>query len=97
MTATIVLFPYARRLGSIRKAGERLAYCKTASVNNAIDVHMRRQAEVMRRLGFDEDVIARETEAFRAAVWRERNAFIIRYRQQQQDQHDQHDQDQQGA
>jgi hypothetical protein len=87
MTALLFPFPMARRVGSIRKMAELVAYCRTPeSVANTIDSQTNRQAAVMRRHGISEDVIAHEIKAFTDAVWRERTAFIVRCRQKREQQ-----------
>jgi hypothetical protein len=80
MTAEVLPFPMARRVGSIRRIAKRVAYCRTPdSAANTLASHTRRQADVMRSRGFSEHVIAREMVALENAIWSERRAFVIRH------------------
>jgi hypothetical protein len=74
MSAAIVPFPLTRRRKFISRQANRASELNAAASERHILNQLKIQADVMRRRGIDEDLIAHELEcmesAIRSALWR---------------------------
>ncbi len=72
MSGQIVLFPAAKRIGTIRRWAYTIAcYKRVQSQEKVLRHRLNTFAEGLRKIGFAEDEIARETTSLEAAIRRE--------------------------
>ncbi len=78
MSTKIILFPTTKRIGTIRKWGYSLAcYPKITTREKVLRHRLNTFAEGLRKIGFAEDEIARETTSLEAAIRQEISRLMM--------------------